>query len=107
MSEKPTLVDVLVPGFIEASNHIQFGAPCLKSTRIPYYVGLDWVWECLDRPRWRRDNQLTREQIIALAAFDAGVDWQRSRKRRLAMDEAVKQLWAAIREDAEVEAMVP
>ena len=85
------LVDVLLPGFIVADSARQFGAPTLVGTRIPTYVGLGWVWEVLDRAE---EENLTREQIIALAAFEAGVEWQRSRKRRKRMAEAVDAGWA-------------
>jgi uncharacterized protein (DUF433 family) len=86
-------VEVLLPGFIEASSGMQFGVPCLIGTRIPHYVGQGWVWESLDAPRY---EGLTREKIIALAAFDAGYEWHKSRKRREKMGEEVAKLWAKI-----------
>ena len=86
-------VDVLLPGFIEANSAIQAGIPCLNGTRIPFYVGLGWVWEGLNDPKARRLDRLTREQIIGLAAFHAGYEWHRSRKRRRKMDEEVRRLW--------------
>ena len=94
--------DVLVPGFIVASSGVQFGDPCLMGTRIPYDA--TWVWEFLDRPADCAPG-ITREQIIALAAFHAGVEWRRSRKRRHLMAEAVKQLWRDI--NAEAQAPTP
>ena len=93
MAEERYYIDVLLPGFIEASSGIQWGEPCLTGTRIPYYVGLGWVWETLNSKRYRKMEGLTRERIIALAAFDAGVDWQRSRKRRAKMREEVEKLY--------------
>ena len=92
-------VDVLLPGFIEANSGIKFGAPCLIGTGIPHYVGLGWVWESLDDAHCRRLEGLTRENIIALAAFEAGYEWHRSRKRRKKMDEAVTELWDRIGEE--------
>ena len=86
-------VDVLLPGFIEADSGIKFGAPCLIGTGIPHYVGLGWVWESLENPA---NEELTREQIIALGAFQAGYEWHRSRKRRKKMDDAVTELWDRI-----------
>jgi len=90
--EYPAPVEVLLPGFIVATANIQAGEPCLIGTRIPAYVGLGWVWESLDDPQ---SEHLTREQIIALAAFEAGYEWHRSRKRRAAWEEAVQQWWTA------------
>ena len=73
MTDKyPAPVEVLLPGFTVATANIQAGEPCLIGTRIPTYVGMGWVWESLDSPKLRRLEGLTREQIIALAAFDAG-----------------------------------
>ncbi|KKM88470.1 hypothetical protein LCGC14_1258470 [marine sediment metagenome] len=95
MSERENYIDVLLPGFIEANNAIQFGTPCLTGTRIPYDVGLAWVWEMLDDKRCQGWG-LTRERIIALAAFHAGVEWQRSRKRRARMKDEVNALWEEI-----------
>lgn len=87
------VVDVLLPGFIEANSGIQFGEPCLIGTRIPFSVGLGWVWEELEDPY---DKRLTREDVIALAAFQAGYEWHRSRKRRKKMEDAVSALWERI-----------
>ncbi len=101
MDDEGYYVDVLLPGFIEASSGVQFGAPCLKDTRLPTYVGLGWVWDTLDDRHGRRVEGLIREQIIALAAFDAGVEWQRSRKRRKRMDDEVKRLWERIAQERE------
>ena len=103
LSETPEFeyVDVLLPGFIEASNHIQWGEPCLKGTRIPYHVGLGWVWESLNSKRDRKLEGLTRENIIALAAFHAGYEWHKSRKRRQTMVEATRRLWQQIALEAE------
>ena len=92
-SKTSPYVDVLLPGFIEANSAIQAGVPCLKGTGIPFYVGLGWVWETLDDAQGRLLEGLTREQIIALAAFHAGYEWHRSRKRRRKMDEEVRRLW--------------
>ena len=86
-------VEVLLPGFIVATANIQAGEPCLVGTRIPTYVGLEWVWESLDSPRSRRIGGLTREKIIALAAFQAGYEWHRRRKRRAAWEQAVSHWW--------------
>lgn len=87
------ITDVLLPGFIEACSTRQFGEPCLKGTRIPFSVGLGWVWESLDAPAARKLAFLTREQIIALAAFHAGYKWHQQRARRKAMDDAVENFW--------------
>ena len=84
-------VDELVPGFIEAHAGIQVGCPCLIGTRLPTYA--KWVWHDLDDPVSRKRERLTREQIIALYCFEAGVEWQRSRLRRQRMDEAVNKGW--------------
>ncbi len=100
-------VDVLVPGFIEAHSGYQFGSPCLKGTRIPYYVGLGWVWEELDAPEGCSSEGLTRENIIALASFHAGVEWQRSRKRRKRMTEEVAKLWERVAAEAKAEKEPP
>ncbi|MDZ4250937.1 MAG: hypothetical protein U0990_12750 [Candidatus Nanopelagicales bacterium] len=97
-------VEILLPGFIEASNEIQFGAPCLVKTRIPFYVGLGWVWECLSDVPSRKVEGLTRENIIALAAFHAGYEWHRKRKRRKDMTLAVRELWEGIAAQAKAEA---
>ena len=83
--------EVLLPGFIEANSGRQFGEPCLIGTGIPFSA--TWVWEYLDRPE---GVPATREQIIALAAFEAGYEWHRSRKRRRKMDEEVTKLWERI-----------
>lgn len=93
VSEDRYYVEELVPGFIEANSGMQFGAPCLIGTRITYDSG--WLWEGLDRPSLRPEG-VTREQIIALAAFHAGYEWHRSRKRRKKMDEEVTKLWERI-----------
>ena len=96
MGERDTdgdYVDVLLPGFIEANSARQFGEPCLVGTRIPFSVALGWVWDSLDSPE---DVPATREQIIALAAFNAGYNWHRSRKRRKKMDDEVTALWERI-----------
>lgn len=87
----PDEIEVLLPGFIEAQANVQAGVPCLVGTRIPFYVGMGWVWESLDRPR---QEHLTREQIIALAAFDAGFEWHRSRKRQADWQKRVAHWWA-------------
>lgn len=87
------LVDVLLPGFIEAHSARQFGSPCIAQSRVPAYIGLGWVWECVERPQMLDAERFSREQAIALAAFQAGVDWQRSRKRRKRIGEAVHVGW--------------
>lgn len=92
----PEYVDVLLPGFIEADSHIQFGAPCLVGTRVPFYVGLGWVAELIDNSKGLKANRITREQAIALAAFHAGFNWHKQRNRRKCMDDAVRDLWAEI-----------
>ena len=89
--EHPAPVEVLLPGFIVATANIEAGVPCLVGTRIPVFVGMGWVWDSLDDPG---SEDLTREQIIALAAFQAGYEWHRGRKRRAAWEEAVQQWWA-------------
>lgn len=78
------VVVTLVPGFIEAHSGVQGGAPCLVGTRVPAYVGMGWVLEYLleNDSKGLASNHLTREQAIALAAFDAGVEWQTKRARR-------------------------
>ncbi len=76
-------IDELVPGLIVAHSGIQSGAPTVKGTRLP--TTSTWVWEELDKA----DTPYTREQIIAAVAFQAGVGWQRSRKRRGRMWDAV------------------
>jgi len=73
-------VETLVPGFIEAHGGIQFGSPCLIGTRLPTYA--TWVWYYLDDPKGLTEEGLTREQVIALCAFQAGVEWWQSRNRR-------------------------
>jgi uncharacterized protein (DUF433 family) len=90
MTTCPAPVEVLLPGFIIATANIQAGVPCLIGTRIPFSVGLGWVWDSLESPYL---EDLTREQIIALAAFDAGYEWQRRRKRRAAWEQTVKDWW--------------
>lgn len=95
--------DVLLPGFIEASSGVQFGEPCLKGTRIPFYVGLGWVWQALDSKQDRALERLTRENIIALAAFHAGFNWHKDRKRRKTMTDAVRELWEGIAAEADQE----
>jgi len=87
----PAPVEVLLPGFIEATANIQAGEPCLVRTRIGFYVGLGWVWESLDDPT---SEGLTREEIIALAAFHAGYEWHRRRMRRAMWEQAVEEWWA-------------
>ena len=93
MDSEDYYIDELLPGFIEANSGMQFGEPCLIGTRIPFSVGLGWVWESLDSPE---GVPATREQIIALAAFCAGYNWHRSRKRRKKMDEEGTKLWERI-----------
>lgn len=101
--------DVLLPGFITASSGVQFGEPCLTGTRVPWYCGLGWVWEYLDKPKRRKElgietvngkPYLTRERIIALAAFHAGYEWHKSRTRRKKMTDAVRELWEQINREA-------
>ena len=97
------ITDVLLPGFIEASSQIQFGEPCLKGTRIPYYVGLGWVWDALNSKQDRTLEGLARENIIALAAFHAGYKWHQQRTRRKKMVEATRRLWEQIARESEEE----
>ena len=80
-------VDTLVPGFIVAYAGIQCGEPTLIGTRIPTYA--IWPWEIRDSPEQLAESGLTREQVIALYSFQQGVKWQRDRKRRKRMEEAV------------------
>ena len=101
MSKHKYLVDVLVPGFIEASSGVQFGEPCLKGTRFPFSIGLGWLWEYLDKPDELKEMRLTRDQVIVLAGFHAGFEWHRGRKRRKAMWDAVDRLWEQINSEAE------
>ncbi len=89
------LVDVLLPGFIVADSQVQFGEPCLIDTRLPWYVGQGWVWEYLDDPE-KVHPGLTREHIIALAAFHAGYRWSQRRARRQRMVLATRRLWELI-----------
>lgn len=88
----------LVPGFIEAHSGIQSGSPVLMGTRLPAYVGMGWVLEYLlreDGGKGLRGNGLTREKAIALAAFDAGVEWQRNRGRRQRFKAKALELYRA------------
>ncbi len=81
-------VDVLVPGFVEASAAHQAGYPIVPGTRLPTYA--TWIWEYVDRPddMGYEPGFMTREKIIAAYAFEAGVEWQRSRSRRRRMHDA-------------------
>jgi len=87
------LVDTILPGLLEAHAGLQFGAPCLVGTRTPTYVGLGWVWECYGNAHVAKVEGLSQIDVVALAAFDAGVQWQRSRKRRQRMKDAVTAGW--------------
>ena len=82
-------VDTLVQGFIVAHAGIQCGEPTLIGTRIPAYA--PWPWEIRDRPDELAESGLTREQAIALYSFQQGVEWQRDRKRRKRIEEAVME----------------
>jgi hypothetical protein len=92
-NSEPYYVDVLVPGYVEASAAHQFGYPTIPGTRLPTYA--TWIWEYLEKPEEMgyADGVITRERIIAAYAFEQGVEWQRSRKRRKRMDETVNQHW--------------
>jgi hypothetical protein len=92
-SGQPFYVDVLVPGFVEASCAHQFGYPTMPGTRLPTYA--QWMWEYLDKPEEMGypEGFMTREKIIAAYAFEQGIQWQRSRKRRKRMEETVAQHW--------------
>ena len=92
----PYAVDVLVPGLVEASAAHQFGYPTMPGTRLPTYA--IWMWEYLDKPgdMGYEIGFMTREKIIAAYAFEAGVQWQRSRKRRKRMGEAVADYWRKV-----------
>lgn len=93
------LVDTILPGFIEAHSGRQFGEPTVINDRYPCSAG--WAWEYLDDPE---KASMTREQIIAACAFEAGRDWQRSRKRRQRIQQAVHDGWEKVREHDSAEA---
>lgn len=82
-------IDELVPGFIWASAAHQFGEPVLVGTRLPAYA--TWLWEYVDKPELMESEHVSREQVIALYSFQMGVEWQRSRKRRKRMGDAVAE----------------
>ena len=80
-------VDTIMPGWIIAHSGICLGEPTLIGHRLrcaPHY---------LEGPV---DYRITREQALVLAAFYYGMEWQRSRKRRARMEQAVRDFWNAI-----------
>jgi len=77
---------VLVPGLIRVSPWHKFGAPTLVGTGLPYTIGRIALE---DPENW----EISREQAVALAAFQAGVEWQRSHKLRKQVTEMVEEVW--------------
>ena len=95
-------VDVIMPGFIEASAAHKFGEPILSGSGIPTFCAMGWLWEALENDSIAEDtgykDAISREQVIAARAFELGMHWQSSRTRRKRMDEAVRELWCRINE---------
>jgi len=86
------LYDELVPGLIVADPRIQFGSPTIKGTRYPCYAM--WLWDYVDKPEKLEEMGFTRQQVIAATAFQAGVDWQKNRKRRKRIKESgIREVW--------------
>lgn len=95
-------VDVLFPGIIEASAAHESGKPCIKDARVPTHVL--WPPEYLNRAdlmalKWKdiADNYcISILDAVIGTAFNMGVQWQKSKKRRKRMDEAVEKLWKEV-----------
>lgn len=84
-------VDLILPGLIEAHPGYCFGRPRIPGSRLP----VDELWLA---ERIYVDHEdypgPTPEQRLAGYAFALGVEWQRDRKRRRQMKEAVARWWA-------------
>ena len=70
LEDREYWVDDLFPVLIVALSGIQAGCPTLKGTRLPTYA--TWIWHELGNAE-TEIIPYTREQIIAVSAFEAGV----------------------------------
>ena len=88
------LVIEILPGFLEAHAGRNFGKPTIVGHRLYAELGLaQSVYEDEeDHPG------PSKEQRLALYAFSLGVAWQRSRKLRERMEQAVAAGWNKRRE---------
>lgn len=90
----PYAVDVLVPGYIEASVAHQFGFPCIAGTRMP--VSATWMFDILDDPEELAEIGITRDQVLVAIGVHEGMEYQYSRARRKRMKDAADDYWQQI-----------
>ena len=86
----PWFIDELIPDLVQAHSGIHSGDPCVAGTRIP--TSTIWGHHEAGDPfsLLTRAYDLSPEQLLAAYAFQKGIEWQQSRKRRNRMWDAVR-----------------
>lgn len=86
-------IDDIVPNLIVANSAIMWGEPIIAGTRIPTSVIGNQPESAEDVADDYCTSPLT---VIAARCFEAGRDWQRSKKRRKRMANAVNYGWKQV-----------
>ena len=91
--DRQWLVVELIPGLIECHTAMQFGAPTITGSRIHTEVAAgayeNEEWNCYG-------NGLDKDKAFVAMCFEAGREYQRSRKLRQRIDEACKKGWEKV-----------
>lgn len=85
------LVVELVPDLIVSNSAIRWGEPTIKGTRIPTDTA-GWAYKDGNFADW----DMTEQQAFAAYCFEIGIEYQRSRKLKKRITDAVSFGWSKL-----------